>query len=659
MEKLKPLDFCNCLLQSVPKHFFFTGISLLIFANVFAQKNEKMAIANDKFEQFSFIDAREIYLDELEKGHKSAVLLKRLGDSYYFNNEYQNAMEWYSELIIKYPGDEYEVDYLFRYAQTLKSINMYDEAEEIMQTFYYRKGIQKEDQEEKEEGLYKKQNRFIQLVPFSYNSRFSDYAPQFGKEGQLLFTSARDSLSSIHEWNKEPFLDIYLLENRKVSKVKGKINTKFHESSATFSPSKDTIYFTRTNMINNAEGRKKGKKAGHLSIYRAYVEYVGQYVYNRIEELSINSNNYSVGHPAISPDGKKMVFASDMNGGFGSTDLYMADITSKGKLKNIRNLGSQINTFGRETFPSFDKKGNLYFSSDGHEGLGGLDIFLWRYPLFENGELFNLGKPINSEADDFSFIYDSNSKKGYFSSNREGGMGGDDIYAFEKTSIPVDNCVDHISIEGKVFNGKKFDPIQQTRVSLLDANGNVIEEQVLIQNYYKFTVACGKSVSIQIRKQGYTTKEIFFAKEAMGNYSAIEQNIFLLKGTSVQQVNFVENNSLKERLSPNPLYFGLNSTELRKEAKLELNSIIAYLTEHSQTKILVNAYTDKRGSTLYNKKLSIKRAEAIKRYMVRNGILYHRILTKGYGENNLAVHCLDGCDEKVHQVNRRCEFILF
>ncbi|GGX09622.1 TolB family protein [Aquimarina muelleri] len=282
----------------------------------------------------------------------------------------------------------------------------------------------------------------------SINSKYSDYAPSFFN-GELVFASSRNTnnfLNIVDESNNQPFLDLYSISIANISnkndvlRLKGNINTKFHESSATFSKDGETVYFTRNNYSKN-KSITSINGVVLLKIYKA--SYING-KWDDIEELPFNSDEYSIAHPALSPDGKFLYFASDMPGSIGKSDLYVVEINRDGSFGEPRNLGSQINTSGRETFPYVSDQGKLFFASDGHKGLGGLDVFMVMPYQDDFFEVYNLGKPINSSKDDFTFIIDEKSRTGYFASNRRGGKGDDDIYSFKQ----IDSFPNHYELRG-------------------------------------------------------------------------------------------------------------------------------------------------------------------------------------------------------------------
>ncbi len=629
-------------------------LSVLSYSSCFSQKKatkEQTKEATQKFDHFAFIDAREIYKELINKGNRSASLLMKLGDSYYYNNDLNNALEWYSELITKYSGNDYEAEYLFRYAHTLRSMKLYQKSEEIMAAFYKRKGIKNNKKQNLNE-ILKRKNKSIILDNFDYNSIFSDYAPRlYNNSNSLLFVSARDTIDSkVHEWNNQPFSNLYKIEEDQVGKIEGAVNSKYHESTAVYTQNKDTLYFTRNNYY-----KKKKKKSSTgiimLKLYRATSKNGGHL--NYIEELPFNNDNYSVAHPYLSNDGKKLFFTSDMPGGFGMSDLYVVNIEKDGKFGEVTNLGEKINTSGRETFPSLDDNDNLFFASDGYLGLGGLDIFMSKYDKKEGySTVYNLGAPINTPYDDFSFTYNNHKKTGYFASNRSGGVGSDDIYKFHKTGKSSLSCSNRI--KGTVFSSNAHHKIPNARLTLYH-NDEAVETISSDRNgYYQFDVDCFGKYFIRIDKEDFLSTEIVV--ENSKNY---KEDIFLKRGSLLNRINLKYGDDLKSKLQLEKIYFEYNKYTVQKESKIELQKIILFLNKFPNSKIKLQAHTDSRGSIAYNKKLSLKRAESVKRYMVNAGISKNRIQVYGFGELRPIIDCKDHCTKENHQKNRRCEFILF
>ena len=227
-----------------------------------------------------------------------------------------------------------------------------------------------------------------------------------------------------------------------VSSYSGKLNTRYHESTSSFTNDGNTMYFTRNNY-NKGKYREDKKGTNKLKIYRTYRK---EGVWTTPEELPFNSNEYSVAHPALSADEKQLYFASDMPGTHGQSDLYVVSIHSDGSFGEPKNLGKGINTESRETFPFVSKTGELYFSSDGHAGLGGLDIYVSQLGGEEAiGDVYNVGEPVNSPYDDFTFIINPDTNLGYFASNRPGGLGDDEESDF-KDEDRIPRCCDMVEV---------------------------------------------------------------------------------------------------------------------------------------------------------------------------------------------------------------------
>jgi len=280
-------------------------------------------------------------------------------------------------------SEEVGPEYLFRYAQSLKSAERYADADEVMEQFHMVTGNDKRAKSFIDKRDYlnfiEKQSGKYDLYTLDINSEFSDYAPSFDHKGQMVFASSRSKNAKVHEWNQMPFLDLFsatiksdLVSTGKLKKLKGKINTKYHESSTSFTKDGNNVYFTRNNFTNNKLGKNR-KGVVLLKLYKATLQ---NQKWSDITELPFNSNNFSVSHPALSPDGRQLYFASDMKGTRGKSDLFVVDILPDGSYGKPRNLGDDINTEARETFPYISESGRLYFASDGHVGLGGLDVFV-------------------------------------------------------------------------------------------------------------------------------------------------------------------------------------------------------------------------------------------------------------------------------------------
>ncbi len=352
------------------------------------------------------------------------------------------------------------------------------------------------------------QSEAIELVNLPFNSPQSDFGTAINAS-EFVFASARESGKN-HIWNNKPFLELYSIsiandgtfENLK--KFNRVINTKYHESSVAFTPNGQMMYFTRNNFFKSKLKRDKDG-VNRLQLYAA--KKGADNTWEAIKPVHFNDKSYSVAHPTINSKGDKLIFASDMPGSLGQSDLYIVDINQDGTLGTPINLGAAINTEAQETFPFINDKGDLYFSSNGYAGLGGLDIY--RIHDFENRfkanqslSVENIGKPINSPNDDFAYYENLNTKEGYFSSNRAGGQGDDDIYWFRVT-----DCTQKLA--GKVFDEKSNQLLKGAKVMLLNNDGEIVAEQVVDDTaIYNFeTLRCDSQYLVRASKDSYETSE--------------------------------------------------------------------------------------------------------------------------------------------------------
>ncbi len=624
-------------------------------------QEKRLAKANQKYEEYSFVPAIDIYLKVLDKGFENAELLQKLGDSYYFNANYAMAVQMYSCLVDDYPSEaQASPEYYFRYGQSLKSIGDYEKANIMLTRFSELTSevdavaLKLKSKKDYMEEIDENSDRY-DLVDFPYNSKYSDFAPAFYKEG-LIFSSDRDTGNLAryrHTWNSHDFLDLYKVNADSISKeteVKlGNVNSRLHESSSATTKDGSTIYFTRNNF---KEGKYKRDEQGiiRLKIFRAkWID--GNW--GELEELPFNSDSYSVAHPALSPDEKTLYFASDMPGSRGQSDLFKVSINEDDTFGTPQNLGPAINTEARESFPFITESQILYFSSDGHPGLGGLDIFATN---IENRNytksVLNVGRPVNSSMDDFSFIIDEDSKEGFFASNRKEGMGGDDIYAFRETSPLVFECLQ--AITGTVRDQISNDVLVGATVMVIDEdNQEVVSAITDSDGKYELSCDCNQGNFVRALTQGYIPAEEFLGPSD-GKPRVID--FYLERET----ITAGYGDDLAKLLQLSTIYFDFDRYKIRPDAEIEIQKVIAAMEKYPSLKIQANSHTDSRGPDAYNLWLSQKRSEATVKYMIANGIAPDRIQGEGYGETRLVNECDDGvrCTAEEHQLNRRSEFII-
>lgn len=616
--------------------------------------------ANDHFNQFEYADAISSYKNLVNKGFTEDEFYKNLAQANYRNADYTAASDWYEKLY-QLQGDRMSSDDLYQYAQSLKSVERYTESDALMEKLNQDGRLAKYIDSKDYLSQIEKQSGRYEIKSLSINSKESDYAPAFLAD-QLIFTTARDTgyvQNNIHKWNNKSFSNIFqssknaneeYIDATSFSKA---LNSKAHESSVVFTKDGKTVYFTRN---NDSRGNFSRDESGvsRLKLYRGVLE---EGSWANITELPFNNDAYSVAHPALNAAEDKLYFASDMQGTLGASDIYVVDIKSDGTYSNPRNLGNSINTEGRETFPFVSDDNVLYFASDGHPGLGGLDVFATDITNENNEyEILNVGKPINSKVDDFSFIINNSTQKGFFASNREGGMGDDDIYQFiekEKLEFEFESTLD-----GVVKNLENDEVLPNAIVKIMDADGNEIASAV--------ADADGNfSIPFRSKKEELTTVITLNDFEIGGETFMPNRNgvtlEFLLEPANILVAT---GEDVGKYLNLPMIYFNFDKSDIRSDAQLELDKIVAFMNQYPEVKIEIGSHTDSRGNDAYNLGLSERRAQSTRDYLITMGIDASRLTAKGYGETQLTNGCGNEiensmkCGKAQHELNRRSEFII-
>ncbi|MXO04535.1 OmpA family protein [Flavobacterium sp. HBTb2-11-1] len=621
-------------------------------------QESKVKSGDKKYDSYAYIDAIKTYERIADKGYKSEDLFKKLGNSYYFNSDFEAAAKWYGELFALNPTPEAE--YYYRYAQSLKSTGQTDKASAILNEFSTK---YKNDSRAK---LYAKNTNYLEQIKANsgrykiedagINSKYSDYG-SFVYNNKIYFASARDTgnfSKRKHKWTGEYFTNIYNASidaatgtPSKVNKIKSLLNSRFHESTIIFTKNGKTAYFTRNNFIDG----KKGKDDNEITLVKIYKADFENEKFSNIIALPFTSDNYTTAHPALSPDEKTLYFASDMPGTMGQSDIYKVSVKVNGSFGSPENLGSSINTEGKETFPYVTSENEIYFASDGHPGLGGLDVFVGQ--IENNGTISNiqnLGSDINSPKDDFAYIIDPLSRQGYFSSNKDGGQGSDDIYKFTETRQL--KCLQELN--GVITDSQSGVVLPGTELTLYE-NQKIIKSSISNNSgEYTFAVECGKTYMVRAQKVEYDTKEELVT---IGKVSG-KTNLPIALDKSICKVTVGDD--LGKCFGIKMIYFDLDKYNIRTEAAIDLEKILDVLNQHPNMKLDIRSHTDSRASHQYNLRLSGQRAKATLNWLIKNGVAENRLTAKGYGETQLVNNCSDGvnCSEDQHQMNRRSEFII-
>ena len=631
----------------------YTLILILTFSFTGNSQEREIAIGTKQFNKYAFVDSQKIFLKVAEAGYESSELFSKLGDAFYYNADYSEAQTWYDKLVEKYPS-EVTPDQYFRYAQALRANKEYDKSVEMISRYKdmmnaedanYYNGSSAEVRTGYVNGTYEIEKLNVNSVGYS------DFAPSFYGE-QILFASTRDtgSMSTrIHKWNNQPFLDLYSanVENdgqvRQATKLKGSVNTEFHESTAVLSADGNTLYFTRNNFTKD-QYRSDSKRTNKLKLYKSIRDKNGEF--GVASELPFNSDSFSTAHPALSPDGKVLYFASDRDGTFGESDIWKVAVDESGNYSLPENLGTSVNTPGRETFPFVDNNGKLYFSTDGRGGLGGLDIYSFDS---EKNEITNLGEPINSTSDDFTFIYNTESETGYFASNRANDPLDDDIYQFIRTA-----CESRVTI--LVVDKATGEPLNESLVGVRDLDNELLvsgETKSPNASYLFENPSCDADYFVRAEKEGYSTAEKLI------NVPKESSNVTVVIELEPAITTIPPDFDLGKLI--NPIYFDFDKSNIRPDAAVELAKIIEVLKEYPELRIDVRSHTDSRGVDAYNLSLSERRNQSTINYIIeKGGIAKGRLSGRGYGETELLNKCSNGvkCSEEDHQLNRRSEFIV-
>ncbi|QDW21624.1 OmpA family protein [Flavobacterium sp. KBS0721] len=631
--------------------FYIVFLSFCLSA-MYAQK-ATIKRADKKYDSYAYIDVIQTYEKVALKGYKSEDMFKKLGNSYYFNANYESASKWYGELFAMNPNVESE--YYFRYAQSLKSTGELQKSNQLMAEFYTK------SQNDSRGKLYNKTSNYLDEIKANsgryniedarINSKYSDYGT-FVYDNKIYFASARDTgnfSQRKHTWTGEYFTNLYFssVDSVKVKKIKNGLNSKFHEATPVFTKDGKTVYFTRNNYVNGKKG-KSDKKINFIKLYQATLQ---NNKWTNITALPFASDNYSTAHPALSPDERTLYFASDMPGTFGQSDLYKVSINDNGGFGTPENLGKTINTEGKETFPFVTDENEIYFASDGHPGLGGLDVFAGK--LNKDGtisDIQNLGNDINSPQDDFAYVIDPVSRIGYFSSNKEGGQGSDDIYKFVENKAL--RCVQQLS--GQITDAVTGAILPESKVTLYE---NRTEKSTTITDSngaYKFEVDCGKTYNVRAEKVEYATQEISITIGKLSGKTSLP--IALHPATCKVTVG----DDLGKCFGIKMIYFDLDKSNIGPQAALDLEKILQVLNNNPTMKLDIRSYTDSRQTHQYNQALSDRRAKSTVSWLIKNGVTANRLTAKGYGETALLNGCSDGvdCTEAEHQMNRRSEFVI-
>ena len=489
-----------------------------------------------------------------------------------------------------------------------------------------------------------------QIKFLEVNKNNSDYAVAILDENKLVFTSADHKVTSAKK-NYNPRKDLFVGdidfdgEIKNVKRVTKEVNKNFNQTGVTYTKDGKTVYFSRNKYWKKLKKQNLPKNK-RLTLYKADVAADGSWT--NIEKLPFNKNKSTSGYPVLNADDSKLYFASDRLPSKGKTDVFVVDILDDGSYSKPRNLGPNVNTEGNETTPFITNENILYFSSDGHEGYGKLDVFA--VEIYDNAtsEIYRLASPINSSNDDFAYIVNQDNNQGFFTSNRLQGAGFNDLYSFTlEEDVRPGECF--ISVNGRVIDKESFESIAGATVDLYSLDGSLIESvSTYNDGTYKFTVSCANEYELIASNPDYLDDK--------KRIEILEKNYHTALHTNLNLTRIAKKQPAVERLSP--IYYEFDDATITEEAAKEMDKIVEVMNSNTNLIIEASSYTDSRGTDAYNIALSNRRAKAAVAYLKAQGIDASRIKSKGYGEEKLINQCVNGieCTDESHQMNRRTEF---
>ncbi len=638
-------------------------IVALMFPSLLQAQKQKTERAYAAYEAGSYYDAidhfKDVYSKTRDKQLKAEMVFM-VSECYRLINDPKNAELWYKRAV-RSPFPKPEAQYWL--ADSYKKLGRYPEAIEEFRT--YRQLVPGDPRTEQQIRACELAMEW-QASPEAYNveelkdvnSRDSDFGPAYARDdhGLVWFTSSRDDArgNKEHGATGQSFTDIF--ETRLDKKGKWStpvpvdlLNTEFEDGTPSFSPDYTEVFFTRCEA-----GKRESKGCVIMYSRREGVNWSDP------EKIELLADTLVAAHPALSPDGQTLYFVSDMPGGRGGKDLYRTTRTSPGSpWSRPENLGTDINTRGNELFPFVHEDGTLYFASDGHIGMGGLDIFR---AVPQGGDAWlvqNMRAPINSPADDFGITFESGAEKGIFSSSRKGRT-ADDLYTFEMPPLLF-------SITGLVRDEKTGQPVEGAAVQLIASDGANMQTETGAAGDFKFTLRPEVDYIFLASKKGYLNGK---EKETTRGQDKSRDFMATIQLTPIDRPIELPN-----------IFYDFGKWDLRPESMVSLDRLVETLNDNPNVTIELMSHTDSRDTEEFNLDLSQKRAQSVVDYLIAKGIAADRLTARGYGETNPKVvdqeimenapflrsgatlneqyiNSLASEEQKeiAHQINRRTEF---
>jgi outer membrane protein OmpA-like peptidoglycan-associated protein len=629
---------------------FITFFALTITLTQSSAQNSLIRYADKQFDLENFQHAAEVYEEAYAKKETYRTAVK-LAETFKIIGEYTKSYEWWKKTVaFKESTKEDYAAYLLAALQSDQGIDV----DQLLKE----RGYTQADFPQVGFDTIKKLNASkanVKLTPLAgANSTGSDYGFAQDQSGKTYFSSDRGTVRSSNmpsirldaknnkysseksAFNDREFYKLYAMDKGgKLSTISPDLKNALHMTDPSFMKEKGLLFYTV--FLDQKKGMKETKLENFPQIYFGKLGENG--VLSESKSLPINNQfKYGVMNPYVDEAAKRIYFASNMPGGYGGYDLYYITYDADLNFGEAVNLGSVINTAANESHPS-RLDGKFYFSSKGHPGLGGMDIFSADFKAGDFSNVTNLGKPYNGVRDDFSFVASADGKQ-YLSSNRVGGMGLDDIYQIDEL-------------------------YKKLLARVIDCDGNVITTEldaILKENGSTQTVPVSRT------QKGELTAEL--APETDYSLSINKKGYFTVNDNSLTTKGLQGEVLEREyRLAAIPyrlpvyvdlIYYDLDKSFIRQDAQSNLDHVGKLMTQHNYLNLLVAAHTDSRASDTYNQALSQRRADAVRDYLAKYNVAPERVRLEWFGEEKITNDCGDGvpCPEVEHQLNRRSELVL-
>jgi len=631
------------------RYIFILTAFVLLSEMVSAQPLYK---AQRRMDKYNYSEAVEILKKAVNAEKTRNAALPMLAECYRLQHDIVNACATYAQVVTL---PDARPEWYYYYAQALQSTGDYVHARGIFLKYYQMnpsdtRGPRFVAHCDSVLGPWKNHSPDFEVkLVDKINTDQSDFGPAFCN-GILVFASDfsyNPAESRKYGWTGRGFLNImkssptttgdFWGSMEASTEFNSRFNQEYHDGPAAFSADGNTIYYTRSFY-----GKAKREGIFKTNLLKIYYATKDGSDWSEPKPFFLNSIEYSIGHPSLTSDAKTLYFASDMPGGFGKTDIWKCKREGDAWSRPV-NLGSTINTMENEMFPTMSNDSLLYFASEGHPGHGALDIFKTIYSNDKYTTPVNLFPPLNGPCDDFAIAFVPGIKNGFFSSNRPGGLGSDDIYAFRMFEPPVLPAY----LSGLVKDKKNMQPIAGATVFLY--NPKTSQVKILktgVDGSYKTLVVNPADFVVKAMMPEYIADCLPFSIAVVNPGSTVfASRDLLLDKLEISKTFSIEN-----------IYYDFDKYNIRADAKPELDKLVRIMNENKIT-VELGSHTDCRGSFAYNDKLSQNRAESAVKYITGEGIDKNRITAKGYGEHQLINKCSDGVDCTVpeHQANRRTE----